>query len=158
MSCPIDIYSLDITVGNYPKVDVSFVADNVIMLGSGSGIKTPYVNTKDAEIEYGERELILPKNYGRRNPNFNVNHTFRPSDVEVAISKRAAEEDILVESDMESSLDFGAFHGATVSLTSSENYQGLQSLRVDQSSSLHANGNYGGAYISVPVGQMVVGE
>ena len=154
----INNYSLDITVGNYPKVDVSFVADNVIMLGSGSGIKTPYVNTQDAEIEYGERELILPKNYGRRNPNFNVNHTFRPSDVEVAISKRAAEEDILVESDMESSLDFGAFHGATVSLTSLENYQGLQSLRVDQSSSLHANGNYGGAYISVPVGQMVVGE
>ena len=98
----INNYNLDITVGNYPKVDVGFVADNVIFLGSGSGIKTPLINSQDAEVEYGDKELIIPKNYGRRNPNFDVTHTFRPGDVTIEISKRAAEEDILIENDMES--------------------------------------------------------
>lgn len=153
----INNYNLDITVGNYPKVDVGFVADNVIFLGSGSGIKTPLINSQDAEVEYGDKELIIPKNYGRRNPNFDVTHTFRPGDVTIEISKRAAEEDILIENDMESSTDFVGFHGATVSLTSSEQYQGLQSLRVNQASSI-TNGNYGGAFITVPVEQMVEGE
>ena len=153
----INSYGLDITVGNYPKVDVGFVADNVVFLSSGSGLKTPYINTKDAEVEYGEKEIIIPKNYARNNTNFDVNHTFRPSDVVVGISKRAAEEDILVQSDMEGSNDFRAFHGATVTSTSSQQYQGLQSLQVDQNSSIN-NGNYGGAVITVPIQQMVVGE
>jgi len=153
----INNYNLDITVGNYPKVDVGFVADNVIFLNSGSGINTPLINSQDAEVEYGNKEIIIPKNYGRRNANFDVNHTFRPGDVEIAISKRAADEDILVQNDMESSTDFVGFHGATVALTSSEQYQGLQSLRVDQASSI-TNGNYGGAMIRVPIQQMVVGE
>ncbi len=153
----INDYALDITVGNYPKVDVGFVADNVIFLGSGSGIKTPLINSQDAEVEYGDKELIIPKNYARRNANFDVNHTFRPGDVEIAISKRAADEDILVQNDMESSTDFVGFHGATVALTSSEQYQGLQSLQVNQASSI-TNGNYGGAMIRVPIQQMVVGE
>lgn len=153
----INDYTLDITVGNYPKVDVGFVADNVIFLGSGSGIKTPLINSQDAEVEHGDKELIIPKNYARRNANFDVNHTFRPGDVEIAISKRAADEDILIENDMESSTDFKAFHGNSVALTSSQQYQGLQSLQVDQASSV-TNGNYGGTYINVPVNQMVVGE
>ena len=153
----INNYNLDITVGNYPKVDVGFVADNVIFLGSGSGIKTPLINSQDADVEYGDKELIIPKNYGRRNANFDVNHTFRPGDVEIAISKRAADEDILVQNDMEGSTNFVGFHGATVALTSSEQYQGLQSLQVNQASSI-TNGNYGGGYIVIPVNQMVVGE
>ena len=151
-------YALDITVGNYPKVDVGFAADNVIFVGSGSGIMTPYINSKDAEVEYGDKEILIPKNYDRTNPNFDVHHTFRPSDVVVTVSKRAAKEDILIENDMESSTDFAGFHGATVALTSSEQYQGLQSLQVNQASSIHANGNYGGAYATVPVEKMVVGE
>jgi len=154
----VNSYSLDITVGNYPRVDVGFVADNVIFLGSGTGIKTPLISSQDAEVEHGEKEIIIPKNYGRSNSSFDVNHTFRPSDVTIAVSKRAADEDILVQNDMESSTDFTEFHGATVSLTSSEKYQGLQSLQVNQASSIHANGNYGGAYIPVPIQQMVVGE
>ena len=153
----INNYNLDITVGNYPKVDVGFVADNVIFLGSGSGIKTPLINSQDADVEYGDKELIIPKNYGRRNANFDVNHTFRPGDVEIEISKRAADEDILVQNDMEGSTNFVGFHGATVALTSSEQYQGLQSLQVNQASSI-TNGNYGGGYIVIPVNQMVVGE
>jgi len=153
----INNYNLDITVGNYPKVDVGFVADNVIFLGSGSGIKTPLINSQDAEVEYGDKEIIIPKNYGRKNPNFDVNHTFRPGDVEIAISKRAADEDILIENDMESPTDFYGFHGVIPSLTSSEQYQGLQSLRATQGSSI-VNGNYGGVFISVPVEKMIVGE
>ena len=153
----INNYNLDITVGNYPKVDVGFVADNVIFLGSGSGIKTPLINSQDADVEYGDKELIIPKNYGRRNANFDVNHTFRPGDVEIAISKRAADEDNLEQNDMEGSTNFVGFHGATVALTSSEQYQGLQSLQVNQASSI-TNGNYGGGYIVIPVNQMVVGE
>ena len=153
----INNYNLDITVGNYPKVDVGFVADNVIFLNSGSGINTPLINSQDAEVEYGSKEIIIPKNYGRRNPNFDVTHTFRPGDVTIGISKRAADEDILVQNDMESSTDFVGFHGATVALTSSEQYQGLQSLQVNQASSI-TNGNYGGAMIRVPIQQMVVGE
>ena len=150
-------YNLDITVGNYPRVDVGFVADNVIFLGSGTGIKTPLINSQDAEVEYGEKEIIIPKNYGRSNSSFDVNHTFRPSDVEIAISKRAADEDILIENDMESSTDFAAFHGATVALTSSQQYQGAKSLQVDQASSI-TNGNYGGAFVTAPVEQMIEGE
>ena len=150
-------YNLDITVGNYPRVDVGFVADNVIFLGSGTGIKTPLINSQDAEVEYGEKEIIIPKNYGRSNSSFDVNHTFRPSDVEIAISKRAADEDILIENDMESSTDFAAFHGATVALTSSQQHQGAKSLQVDQASSI-TNGNYGGAFVTAPVEQMIEGE
>ena len=150
-------YNLDITVGNYPRVDVGFVADNVIFLGSGTGIKTPLINSQDAEVEYGEKEIIIPKNYGRSNSSFDVNHTFRPSDVEIAISKRAADEDILIENDMESSTDFAAFHGASVALTSSQQHQGAKSLQVDQASSI-TNGNYGGAFVNAPVEQMIEGE
>ena len=150
-------YNLDITVGNYPRVDVGFVADNVIFLGSGTGIKTPLINSQDAEVEYGEKEIIIPKNYGRSNSSFDVNHSFRPSDVEIAISKRAAGEDILIENDMESSTDFAAFHGATVALTSSQQHQGAKSLQVDQASSI-TNGNYGGAFVTAPVEQMIEGE
>lgn len=150
-------YNLDITVGNYPRVDVGFVADNVIFLGSGTGIKTPLINSQDAEVEYGEKEIIIPKNYGRSNSSFDVNHSFRPSDVEIAISKRAADEDILIENDMESSTDFAAFHGATVALTSSQQHQGAKSLQVDQASSI-TNGNYGGAFVTAPVEQMIEGE
>ncbi len=150
-------YNLDITVGNYPRVDVGFVADNVIFLGSGTGIKTPLINSQDAEVEYGEKEIIIPKNYGRSNSSFDVNHTFRPSDVEIAISKRAADEDILIENDMESSTDFAAFHGASVALTSSQQHQGAKSLQVDQASSI-TNGNYGGAFVTAPVEQMIEGE
>jgi len=153
----VNSYNLDITVGNYPRVDVGFVADNVIFLGSVSGIKTPLINSQDAEVEYGEKEIIIPKNYGRKNLNFDVNHSFRPSDVTIAVSKRAADEDILIENDMESSTDFAGFHGATVSLTSSQQHQGSKSLKVDQASSI-TNGNYGGAAITVPVEQMTEGE
>ena len=135
-------YNLDITVGNYPRVDVGFVADNVIFLGSGTGIKTPLINSQDAEVEYGEKEIIIPKNYGRSNSSFDVNHTFRPSDVEIAISKRAADEDILIENDMENSTDFAAFHGATW-LNFFSAASRAKSLQVDQASSI-TNGNYGG--------------
>ena len=139
-------YNLDITVGNYPRVDVGFVADNVIFLGSGTGIKTPLINSQDAEVEYGEKEIIIPKNYGRSNSSFDVNHTFRPSDVEIAISKRAADEDIIFEQDMESSEVFQRYGLATDSLTSSQQYQGLQSLQITSNSVIHGGGNYGGVY------------
>lgn len=153
----INSYAVDITVGNYPKVDVGFVADNAIYLATGSGFKTPYINSQTAEVEHGDKEILIPKNYARENPHFDVNHTFRPGDVSMSITKRAAKEDILIENDMEGVTDFRGFHNASVSLTSSMQYQGLQSLAVTQSPSI-VNGNYGGAYVLVPVGQMVIGE
>tara|TARA_Y100000593_G_C4298980_1_gene332276 strand:- start:194 stop:1942 length:1749 start_codon:yes stop_codon:yes gene_type:complete len=141
----IDNYSLDITVGSYPKVDVSFVADNAIFLSGASGLNTPYINTQDATVSYGEKEIILPKNYKRENPYFDVNHTFRPGDVSVEISRRGTKEDIIFEQDMESSEVFQRYGLATHSLTSSQQYQGLQSLEVTSNAAL-VGSNYGGVF------------
>jgi hypothetical protein len=148
----INNYALDITVGNYPKVDVGFTADNVIFVGSGSGIKTPYINSQNAEVEYGDKEILIPKNYDRANSNFDVHHTFRPSDVVVAVSKRAAKEDVIFETNFESSEGGWRTYGTTpegvlASTTSSQQYQGLKSLAVSSDGSL-GSANYGGVTIT----------
>ena len=159
----IDNYSLDITVGSYPKVDVSFVADNAIFLSGASGHNTPYINTQDATVKYGEKEILLPKNYVRENPYFDVNHTFRPGDVTVQISRRGAREDTIFESDFESNAGGWVIYGqdgegGPATTTSSQQYQGLKSMEATAPSAGEAGRGRGVVVTPSEMQKMTAGE
>ena len=84
-------YSVDISVGNIPQVNVSCVADNVIYFPSGSGVSVPLLNTKDGTSYDGGAKILIPKHFKEKAPNVEFGSlTFRPGNITVDIQKQTS--------------------------------------------------------------------
>jgi len=150
-NCYADSYAFDVTVGNYPKVDINFIGDNIIYYDSGSGLHPPILNTNTSEIEHRAQELIIPKNYRRQNPHVDVNHTFRPSDASLTITKRAADEDLSIKYDFEDGSELDDYNAEDIQNVISTSYEGQRSLQIESKNALQGSeGNYGGAKFTMP--------
>ena len=156
-NCYINNYSLDVSVGAYPKVDIGVTADNMIYSDTASGLYPPMLNTQTAEQEYRSEKLLVPKNYTRENPHFDVNRTFRPSDASITIQTRPTPADVVVKHDFEDGVTLTDYATATQTITTNPVYDGLKALKIVAGSSKGDGGNYGGASFSLP-DSMVVGE
>lgn len=107
-------YSVDVTIGDLPKANVSMIADNAIFYASGSGISVPMLNSKNGEVYDGAAKILIPKHFrpSLSSPNELIT-AFRPGDITVNIQRSASVTSgpILFESDkiqsfgMEVSLD-----------------------------------------------------
>jgi hypothetical protein len=156
-NCYINNYALDVSIGSYPKVDIGVTADNVVYNDTASGLYPPILNTQTAEQEYRSEKLLVPKNYTRENPHFDVNRTFRPSDANVTIQTRPSPADVLVKKDFEDGVPLTNYATATQSIVTNPVHDGLKALKIVAGSSKGGGGNYGGASFSLP-DSMVVGE
>ena len=153
-NCHANSYLLDVTVGTLPKADTSFIADNAIYLNSASGQYVPWLNTKNAEVDYKKDndgnnvEFIVPRNYRRVNPNFNANYSFRPSDAELTIETRPSPADRVLKFDFE---DGGALSNyvGTQQNNDAQAYGGTKSLKIT-SLGQSQSGPRGGAQTTLP--------
>lgn len=139
-NCYASNYSMDVTLGSFPKADVSFVSDNVIYLNSASGQHVPWLDTKTATSYNkknnigGDTEFIVPGNFTRENPHFNPNYTFKPSDAQFTISTRTSPQDTLQKWDFENDTLLTS-HVGTQSIDSSNSYIGTKSLKIETQAS-----------------------
>lgn len=163
-NCHANSYSLDVSVGSIPRADTSFIADNVIYLPSSSGQYVPWLDTKTATSYFKKNnkgtntEFIIPRNYKRSNPNFNVNHSFTPGDTSLTIETRPSQLDTLLRADFEAgtlavntpeSTSFTSYRG-TASNDSSNSYAGTKSLKCVGDST------GAGALVTLPTDKMEV--
>tara|TARA_R100000152_G_scaffold9205_1_gene3714 strand:- start:279 stop:2063 length:1785 start_codon:yes stop_codon:yes gene_type:complete len=139
-NCYASNYSMDVTLGSFPKADVSFLSDNVIYLNSASGQYVPWLDTKTATSYNkknnigGDTEFIVPGNFTRENPHFNPNYTFKPSDAQFTISTRTSPQDTLQKWDFENDTLLTS-HVGTQSIDSSNSYIGTKSLKIETQAS-----------------------
>tara|TARA_Y100000593_G_scaffold95089_1_gene199460 strand:+ start:10297 stop:11991 length:1695 start_codon:yes stop_codon:yes gene_type:complete len=154
-NCYINNYALDVTVGNYPKVDIGVTADNVVYYDTAFGLKPPILNVEKAEVEYRDKTLLLPKNYTRVNPYFDVDRTFRPSDAEITITKRPDQDDVLLKYDFEDGEDLNNYGGAVRQNVSTTSYGGLRSLKM---TTINQGTNGRGAIFYMPHDKMKANE
>ena len=103
-NCYATNYAMDVTLGSFPKADVSFVSDNVIYLNSASGQHVPWIDTKTATT-YNRKnnlnqdtEFLVPGNFQRQNPYFNPDYNFKPGDAKFIISTRVSPQDTMMKS------------------------------------------------------------
>lgn len=145
-NCKPNNYSVDISLGNFPKADVSFISDNAIYLNNASGQHVPWVDTKTAKTylkqsvkSNGQKidaEFMVPKYYARQNPYFDPNYTFKPGDAQITIETRAMDEDSLLRNSQGDIYDFedgempDVYKGART-IDSNISYAGSNSLFVD---------------------------
>ena len=141
-NCKPNNYSVDISLGNFPKADVSFISDNAIYLNNASGQYVPWIDGKTAKSYYKQNnknedaEFMVPRYYRRQNPYFDPNYTFKPGDANITIETRPMDEDSLLRNSQGNIYDFEdgqmpEAHLALRTIDSSVKYAGLQSLKVD---------------------------
>ena len=81
-------YSVNISVGKIPTVDVSCVADNAIYFTSGSGVQVPFLNLKNGNSYVDGTRVLIPKENGL-DVGFD-RASFSPADMTVDIQKQAS--------------------------------------------------------------------
>jgi hypothetical protein len=67
--CHLNEYSFNVSVGNLPQVNQSYVADNIIYYTSGSGIRYSYLQLQSGVNVFNHEQIVVPKN-------LNYNHLF----------------------------------------------------------------------------------
>ena len=153
-NCYASNYSMDVTLGSFPKADTSFISDNVIYLNSASGQHVPWIDTKTATI-YNKKnnkdtdtEFIVPGNYQRENPYFDPNYTFKPADAQFTILTRPSAQEIDMEFDFETDVRLDEYKG-TREIDNTVSYIGAKSLKI---TSLDASqdGARGGVKTTLP--------
>ena len=136
-NCRPNNYSVDISLGNFPKADVSFVSDNAIYLNSASGQYVPWINEQTAKTYYKQnnkdedQEFMVPRYYARQNPYFDPNYVFKPGDAHIEIETRAMAEDTLLDYSFEDGAEPDLYKGTRREIDSNLSYAGESSLRVD---------------------------
>lgn len=140
-NCRATNYAVDVSLGSFPKADVSFVSDNAIYLNSAKDQYVPWLNEQTAKTYYKQnnkdtnQEFMVPRHYLRQNPYFDPNYTFKPGDAHVTIETRPTPEDTLINYDFEDGAVL-ASGGATPNAVENDpnlSYAGSRSLRIDGS-------------------------
>lgn len=159
-NCYATNYAMDVTLGGFPKADVSFTADNVIYLNSASGQYVPWLDTKTASTYYkknnigGDTEFMVPGNFTRVNPNFDPNYTFKPADAQFVIETRPSPQDTVFKYDFENDVLLDAHRGSR-EIDNATAYIGQKSLKIS-SAGTSQGGARGGVRMTLP--QMELGK
>ncbi len=153
-NCYATNYAMDVTLGSFPKADVSFVSDNVIYLNSASGQHVPWIDTKTATT-YNRKnnlnqdtEFLVPGNFQRQNPYFNPDYNFKPGDAKFIISTRVSPQDTMMKYDFETSVKL-TDHIGTQEIDGTTAYIGTKSLKIT-SSTASQDGARGGVKTTLP--------
>lgn len=84
-------YSVNVSVGEIPSANVSYVADNVIFFSSGSGVQVPRLNVKSGESFTDGTKIVIPKHFKENGPNVTSRSLiFRPGEITVGIQKQTS--------------------------------------------------------------------
>jgi hypothetical protein len=75
-NCYLTSYQVKASVGEFIQDSVEFIADNISILPSGSGIKIPVTNRKLRTQENSDIEFVIPKYYTEAQPS-----ALRPGDI-----------------------------------------------------------------------------
>ena len=78
-NCYMTSYSTEASIGDFPRVDISYVSENVMFYTSGSGFATPTIETKSGTQISGV-ECVIPKMKAR-----NPISVIRPGDIDFSV-------------------------------------------------------------------------
>lgn len=146
--------SLEASVGSLAKVDVSYVADNVIYkTGAGRGL-IPCLDTSNGSISYDQNYYLIPKTWKEEGLDPYWNQTFGPGDIQVEIIREdnpKKDRTILdygfETSDLNSPIgSYGVPDGHATFAITGESYIGQSGLAIINNSSFFGV-SFGGVYL-----------
>jgi hypothetical protein len=82
----INTYSMNVSVGNIPTVNQSYVGDNIIFYSSGSGITYTTLNNKSGHQENSNERIIIPRAFDQYDSNLSGENIFLPGEIALTIS------------------------------------------------------------------------
>lgn len=83
-NCYLNEYSFNVSVGNLPEVNQSYVADNITYYASGSGVKYTYVDLKSGNNIFNNETIIVPKNLNYNQTSISGQNILLPGDANVS--------------------------------------------------------------------------
>lgn len=78
--CYLNEYSFNVSVGNLPEVNQSYVADNIIYYSSGSGIRYSYLQLQSGINIPNHEQIIIPKNLNYNQNSISGQNILLPGD------------------------------------------------------------------------------
>lgn len=82
--CYINEYAFNVSVGNLPEVNQSYVADNIIYYTSGSGIRYSYLQLQSGINIPNHEQIIIPKNLNYNQTSISGQNILLPGDATVS--------------------------------------------------------------------------
>ena len=76
-------YSFNVSLGNLPVVNQSYVADNIVFYNSGSGVKYTLLDLKSGINQTNTDTIIIPKNLNYTQSNLSGENILLPGDASV---------------------------------------------------------------------------
>ncbi len=148
--------TLEASVGNLAKVDVSYVADNVIYKQNANRDLIPCLDTSNASISLDNNYYIVPKHWKEQEQDLYWNATFGPGDIEVEIIKdeNPHKSKTIINYDFEDPSQnpihsYGTSDGHAMFAFTGEAYSSQGGLAIFANSSTNFR-NHGGVYFSLP--------
>jgi hypothetical protein len=82
--CYLNEYSFDVSVGDLPAVNQSYIADNMIFYISGSGIRYSYLDLRSGINIQNHENIIVPKNLNYNQTSISGQNILFPGDANVS--------------------------------------------------------------------------
>jgi len=83
-NCYLNEYSFNVSVGNLPEVNQSYVSDNITYYVSGSGIKYSYLDLKSGNNIQNQETIIVPKNLNYNQTSISGQNILLPGDANIS--------------------------------------------------------------------------
>lgn len=83
-NCHLNEYSFNVSIGNLPEVNQSYVADNITYYTSGSGIKYSYLNVSSGINIQNHETIIVPKSLNYNQTAISGQNILLPGDANVS--------------------------------------------------------------------------
>ena len=83
-NCQLNEYSFNVSIGNLPEVNQSYVADNITYYTSGSGIKYSYLNLSSGINIQNHETIIVPKSLNYNQTVISGQNILLPGDANVS--------------------------------------------------------------------------
>ena len=83
-NCHLNEYSFNVSIGNLPEVNQSYVADNITYYTSGSGIKYSYLNLSSGINIQNHETIIVPKSLNYNQTVISGQNILLPADANVS--------------------------------------------------------------------------
>ena len=83
-NCHLNEYSFNVSIGNLPEVNQSYVADNITYYTSGSGIKYSYLNLSSGINIQNHETIIVPKSLNYNQTVISGQNILLPGDANVS--------------------------------------------------------------------------
>ena len=83
-NCHLNEYSFNVSIGNLPEVNQSYVADNITYYTSGSGIKYSYLNVSSGINIQNHETIIVPKSLNYNQTVISGQNILLPGDANVS--------------------------------------------------------------------------